>query len=84
MPLEVAQSIIQKGCVNMFIMVPVPLIRRNHIIRQLRACGAFSESTAKTLREAGVFNPNAFSRMNDILVKRGVLARVDGNKYYLR
>lgn len=64
-------------------IVPVLLIRRNYIIRRLKACGAFSEGTAKTLMEAGVFNPNAFRRINDRLVKQGVLARIDGEKYFL-
>ena len=33
---------------------PIPLIRRNVIIRKLKASGATSEETAKTLIEAGV------------------------------
>ncbi len=62
---------------------PIPLIRRNHIIRQLRKRGAFSERTAVTLEEAGVINPNAFSRINDVLVKQWVLSRAEGQRYYL-
>ncbi|MDE6031984.1 MAG: hypothetical protein K2G32_10225 [Oscillospiraceae bacterium] len=62
---------------------PIPLIRRNHIVRQLKKRDAFSEQTAVTLEEAGVINPNAFSRINDVLVKQGVLSRADGQRYYL-
>ena len=32
---------------------PLPLIRKNVIIKKLRACGATSEESAKTLAEAG-------------------------------
>lgn len=62
---------------------PVPLIRMNYIVRRLRKCGAVSAETAKTLDEAGVINPRFFPRVNDVLVKRGVLARTEDGKYYL-
>ena len=28
---------------------PIPLIRKNHIVKQLHSCGAVSEETDKTL-----------------------------------
>lgn len=62
---------------------PIPLIRRNHIISQLKACGAVSPETAKTLSEAGVIHPNGFKRITERLVKTGVLQRTGDNKYYV-
>lgn len=63
--------------------VPVLLLRRKMIIKKLRQNGAISEETAKTLEEAGVFNPNAFPKMNEKLVKDNVLVETRDNKYYL-
>ena len=39
---------------------PIPLIRKNIIVKQFLSCGATSEETAKTLAEAGAINPNGF------------------------
>ena len=62
---------------------PIPLIRRNVIIKQLKACGAISSETAKTLSEAGVINPNGFKRITDRLVKAGVIKKTGEDKYYI-
>lgn len=62
---------------------PIPLIRRNHIIKQLRACGATSPETARTLSEAGVINPNRFKRITERLVRTGEIQRTGDNRYYL-
>lgn len=62
---------------------PIPLIRRNVIVNRLRACGATSEKTARTLAEAGVINPNAFKRITDRLVESGVIHKTHDNKYYV-
>ena len=40
------------------------------------------EGTAKTLEEAGVFNPNAFPKVNEKLIKDNVLFKTKNNKYY--
>lgn len=64
-------------------IVPVLLLRRKMIIKKLQQSGAISEETAKTLEEAGVFNPNAFSKVNEKLVKDKVLVKTKDNKYYL-
>ena len=48
---------------------PIPLIRKNHIVKQFHSCGAVSEETAKTLAEAGGINPNGFRRITNILVR---------------
>lgn len=62
---------------------PVPVIRRNLILNKLKKCGAVSPETAKTLEEAGVPNPNAFLKIPEILVKRGVIHQTPDGKYYL-
>lgn len=62
---------------------PIPLIRRNVILKSLRACGAVSEETAKTLAEAGVINPNGFKRITDTLVRSGVIHRTLDGRYYV-
>ena len=64
-------------------VVPVLLLRRKMIIKKLQQSGAISEETAKTLEEAGVFNPNAFPKVNEKLVKDNVLVKTKNNKYYL-
>lgn len=61
---------------------PVPLIRHNHIIKQLIKAGATSPETAVTLEQAGVMNPNRFKPVRNIMLKRGELCAV-GDKYYV-
>lgn len=63
--------------------VPVLLLRKKVIIKKLQQSGAISEATAKTLEEAGVFNPSAFPKVNEKLVKDKVLVKTKDNKYYL-
>ena len=62
---------------------PIPLIRKNLIIKKLTECGAFSEQTAKSFVEAGIINPNGFKKINEILIKQKVLVRTKEGKYYL-
>lgn len=62
---------------------PIPLIRRNVIVNRLRACGATSERTARTLADAGVINPNGFKRITDRLVKTGVIHGTPDGRYYV-
>ena len=62
---------------------PVLLLRRKIIIKRLTECNAFSTETAVTLKDAGVFNPNAFKRLNTILVNRGILGKTSDDRYYL-
>lgn len=62
---------------------PVLLLRRKIIIKRLTECNAFSAETAVTLREAGVFNPNVFKRLNTILINRGILGKTSDDRYYL-
>lgn len=64
-------------------MPPIPLIRRNAIVRRLGVVGAVSEETAKTLREAGVLNPDGFSVITKRLLSRGVIARTQDGRYWL-
>ena len=62
---------------------PVPLIRRNIIVKSLRSCGAVSEETAKNFAEAGIINPNGFKRITEILVKQGIIHRTTDGRYYV-
>ena len=62
---------------------PIPLIRKRLIVKKLIACGATSESTAKTLAEAGVINPDGFKRITARLVASGVIHKTSDNKYYV-
>lgn len=62
---------------------PVLMLRRKMIIRKLSECGAFSEESAVTLKDAGVFNPNAFKRLTKIMEKRNILTQTTDGKYYL-
>ena len=63
--------------------IPVLLLRQKLILRKLRSCGAVSEESAKTLKEAGVFNPDAFPRVLEDMVEKKKLVRTKSQKYYL-
>ena len=63
--------------------IPVLLLRQKLILKKLRSCGAVSEESAKTLEEAGVFNPDAFPRVLEDLVNRKILIKTDAQKYYI-
>lgn len=62
---------------------PVPLIRRNLIVKKLKESGALSAEAAKTLAEAGVINPHGFRRITAKLVETGVIRRTSEGKYYI-
>ncbi len=62
---------------------PIPLIRKNVILKNLRDCGATSEKTARTLAEAGVINPNGFKRITELLVQQGAIHRTSDGRYYI-
>ena len=42
---------------------PIPLIRKNHILKKLKQAQAFSEDSAKSLVEIGIINPFAFQNI---------------------
>ena len=56
---------------------PIPLIRKNHIIKKLTESNAFSEKTAKTFTEAGIINPNGFNKQLKHLLKLELLILMD-------
>ena len=62
---------------------PIPFIRKKLIIEKLTECNAFSEKTAKTFIEAGIINPDGFHKINEKLIKQGILVKTNDNKYYL-
>ena len=62
---------------------PIPLIRRNVILKKLSECGATSEKTARTLAEAGVINPNGFKRITELLMRQSIIHRTPDGRYYI-
>lgn len=62
---------------------PVPLIRRNMILKKLHACGAVSPETARTLAEAGVIRPGLFLSVTDRMVRQGLIHRTADGKYHI-
>lgn len=64
-------------------MVPVPLIRRNYILRRLRRCGADCPERAVSFREAGVFNPDGFPMVTRRMIGQGLICTVDGMRYFI-
>ncbi len=64
-------------------VMPMALMRKNLIIKKLRARGAVSEEYAKSLAEAGVINPDGFKRITDRLVETGSIHRISGGRYYV-
>lgn len=65
-------------------MPPVFLIRKRYITSKLLKSGAVSPETAKTLAEAGVFNPNTLPYFTYLLVKKNIIGRTEDGKYYLK
>lgn len=59
-----------------------PQLRGKMIRDKLAACGAVSEETAKTLAEAGVFNPNGFRGVTEKQVKDKKIAKTADGRYY--
>ena len=51
---------------------PAFMFRQKMILKKFKDCGAISEESAKTLEEAGVFNPDAFSNITEDLVNKFV------------
>ena len=62
---------------------PVLLIRRKHIVKKLKDCGAVSSENAKTFSEANIINPNGFSRLTEMLVKRGIILKTEEGRFYV-
>ena len=62
---------------------PIPLIRRNVILKKLSECGATSEKTARTLAEDGVINPNWFKRITELLMRQSIIHRTPDGRYYI-
>lgn len=67
----------------MAFFTPVLMLRRKVIVKRLNDCGATSEKTAKTLAEAGVINPNSFSRFTQKLVEMGTIHMTSDGRYYV-
>ncbi|MCM1330450.1 MAG: hypothetical protein NC253_13535 [Ruminococcus sp.] len=59
------------------------LMRQKIILDGIEKCGAFSEESAVTLRQAGIFNPNDVFGVAERLVKKNILKQTSDGKYYL-
>ncbi len=62
---------------------PIPLIRKNHILKKLKQAQAFSEDSAKSLVEIGIINPFAFPNITKRMLKREIIKRTEEGKYYI-
>ncbi len=62
---------------------PIKIIRMRRVVKKLRESGAVSAETAKTLVEAGIKNPNRFSRFTDRMVRKGIIKKTHEGKYYI-
>ena len=62
---------------------PIPVIRKNYIIKKLMQCQAYSEDSAKTFQEAGIINPNGFKNVTEMMINKKILVKTKDNKYYL-
>lgn len=63
----------------------VLLMQRGTIIKKLTECGAFSEETAVTLEQAGVFKvfKKVFPYVLKTMEKKKTITQTKGGKYYL-
>ena len=62
--------------------LPIPLIRKKHIVSKLLKKNAVSEENAVTFKEAGIINPNGFQMVTLRLIEQGILHQ-SGDRYYL-
>jgi len=58
-------------------------LRKKMIVKKLKECNAVSKACAKTLKEAGVYYPNAFPKVTKELEKQNVLMKTKEGKYYV-
>lgn len=65
------------------LMSPALLLRRKMMLQKLKACGAVTEESAVTLKEAGMFLPNAFPKLTQNLIDLQMINRTKDRKYYL-
>ncbi len=61
----------------------VKLIRKRHIVTKLLQCGATTESTAKSLEDAGIGNPDVLPRFTEHLVQKKILGKTCDGRYYV-
>jgi len=58
-------------------------LRKKLIMDALVNCGAKTEETAKTLRDAGIVNPDGFEQYTEKLVAMGLLGKTKDGRYYV-
>ena len=59
-------------------------LRKKMILDALEACGAKSEETAKTLKDAGVVNPESFEEYTEKLAGMGLLGKTSDGRFYVK
>ena len=59
-------------------------MRKKLIITGLKNSGATAPETAKTLKEAGVINPDSFGELTESLVQKGIIRKTKEGKYWLQ
>lgn len=62
---------------------PIPMIRKNAIIKALLARGATTKETAVSFADAGIINPNGFKAITSRLLARGTIASADGTTFFV-
>ena len=59
-------------------------LRKKMILEALEKCGAKSEETAKTLKDAGVVNPDSFGEFTGKLVAMELICRTADGRFYVK
>lgn len=67
---------------NMFIP-PIPLIRKQHILKKLSEHGAFAPDSAVTFNDAGIVRPESFRNVTKKMLRSGLLVSCLDGRYYI-
>lgn len=59
-------------------------LRKKIILEALVTSGAKTEETAKTLKDAGVNNPDLFGEYTEKLVAMGLLGKTKDGRFYVK
>ena len=59
-------------------------LRKKIIMNALAGSGAKTEETAKTLKDAGVVNPELVAEYTEKLVRMGLICKTDDGRFYVK
>ena len=59
-------------------------LRKKIIMNALAGSGAKTKETAKTLKDAGVVNPELFAEYTEKLVRMGLIYKTDDGRFYVK